>query len=61
MPVPKSEKEAKLMAILQDSAVKRFGEERARILEPALQDMVRSLASVDSFPLEMEEEPAFAR
>ena len=50
-----------LLEILKDSAVKRYGEERAKVLEPALQDLARSLVAVEEYPLVMEEEPAFAR
>jgi len=50
-----------LLEILKDSAVKRYGKERAKALEPSLQDLARALVAIESYPLEMEEEPAFAR
>ena len=50
-----------LLEILKDSAVKRYGEERAKILEPALQDLARSLVAMEDYPLQVEEEPAFGR
>jgi hypothetical protein len=50
-----------LLDIVKDSAVMRYGKERAKALEPSLQDLARALAAIESYPLEMEEEPAFAR
>jgi hypothetical protein len=50
-----------LLEILKDSAVKQYGEERAKALEPSLRDLARALAAVEDYPLAMEEEPAFAR
>jgi len=50
-----------LLEILKNSAVKKYGEERAKVLEPSLQDLVRALAAIEDYPLAMEEEPAFAR
>ena len=54
-------KEEVLLMILKDSAIKKFGEERAKALEASLRDLARALAVVENFPLEMEEEPSFAR
>ena len=51
--------EDKYFKILRESAVQRYGEEEARLLEPAIQDMARSLAAIAEYPVEMEEEPAF--
>ena len=45
--------------ILRESAVQRYGEERARLIEPAIQDVARSLAALAEYPLKLEEEPAF--
>ena len=59
MPAPT--REETLLMILKESAVKKFGEERAEVLEPTLQDLARALAAVQNHPLEMEEEPSFAR
>jgi hypothetical protein len=50
-----------LLEIVKDSAVKRYGEKRAKALEPTLQDLARSLVAIEDYPLAMEEEPAFAR
>ena len=50
-----------LLEMMKDSAVKKYGEERAKALEPSLQDLVRALVAIEDYPLAMEEEPAFAR
>jgi hypothetical protein len=59
MPAPENQED--LLEILQHAAVKRYGQERAEALDPALRDMARALAAVENYPLAMEEEPAFAR
>jgi hypothetical protein len=59
MPAPT--KEETLLMILKESAVKKYGEERAKVLEPPLQDLARALVAVENYPLELEEEPSFAR
>ena len=59
--MPVLTKEEILLTILQESAVKQYGEERAKILEPPLQDIVRALVAIEDYPLELEEEPSFAR
>jgi hypothetical protein len=59
MPAPK--KDEILLEILKNSAVKQYGEERAKALEPSLRDLARTLVAVEDYPLAMEEEPAFAR
>ncbi len=59
MPAPSNEET--LLGILKDSVKKKYGEERARTLEASLRDLARALARVESHPLEMEEEPSFAR
>jgi hypothetical protein len=51
--------EEKFFKILRESAVGRHGEEQAKLLEPAIHDIARSLAAIAEYPLEMEEEPAF--
>ena len=51
--------EERYFKILRESAVQRFGEEQAKPLEPAIQDLARSLAVIAEYRLEMEEEPAF--
>jgi hypothetical protein len=59
MPAPT--KEETLLTILKELAVKKYGEERAKILEPTLQDLARALVAIENYPLELEEEPSFAR
>jgi hypothetical protein len=59
MPAPTNEET--LLMILKDSAVKKYGEERAKALEASLRDLARALAVIENYPLEMEEEPSFAR
>jgi len=59
--MPVLTKEEILLTILQDSAVKKYGEERAKVLEAPLQDLARALAAIENCPLELEEEPSFAR
>ena len=59
MPAPT--KEETLLMILKDSAVKKYGEERAKALEASLRDLARALAVIENYPLEIEEEPSFAR
>ncbi len=49
----------KLFKIMQESAVHKFGKERAEVLIPAIEDISGSLASISDHPLELEEEPAF--
>jgi hypothetical protein len=59
MPAPA--KEETLLTILKNSATKKYGEDRAKALEASLRDLARALAVIDGYPLEMEEEPSFAR
>ncbi len=59
MPAPT--KEETLLMILKDSAVKKYGEERGKTLEASLRDLARALVAIENYPLEMEEEPSFAR
>lgn len=51
--------EEKYIKILMESAVQRYGEDRAKILEPVIQEAARSLEAVAEYPLTLEEEPAF--
>jgi hypothetical protein len=48
--MPASTKEETLLIILKESAVKKYGEERAKILEPSLQDLARALVAIE-YPL----------
>ena len=59
--MPSPTKEETLLTILKESAVKKYGEERAKVLEPSLQDLARALIAIENYPLELEEEPSFAR
>lgn len=54
-------KEEILLMILKDTAAKKYGEERAQALEASLRDLARALIGIGNYPLEMEEEPSFAR
>jgi hypothetical protein len=45
--------------ILTETAVRKFGEERAKMLSPAIQEMAASLATLVVQEIELEEEPAF--
>jgi hypothetical protein len=54
-------KEETLLMVLKESAVKKYGEERAKVLEPPLQDLARALVAIENYSLELEEEPSFAR
>ncbi len=53
--------EDNLLRILKDVATQTYGEERTKLLETSLQGLVRSLLAIRKHPLEMDEEPAFAR
>jgi hypothetical protein len=59
--MPASTKEETLLTILQESAVKKYGEERAKVLERSLQDLAQALVAIENFPLDLGEEPSFAR
>jgi DNA-directed RNA polymerase subunit K/omega len=45
--------------ILTETAVRKFGEERAKMLSPAIQEIAASLATLVVQKIELEEEPAF--
>lgn len=51
--------EERYFRMLRESAVQRYGEERAKIIEASIHDLARSLAVIAEYPLEMEEEPEF--
>ncbi len=53
--------EENLLRILKDAATQTYGEERAKLLETSLQALVRSLLATKKHPLDIDEEPAFAR
>jgi hypothetical protein len=59
--MPAWTKEEILLTILKESAAKKYGDERAKVLEPSLQGLARAIAAVESYPLELEEEPSFGR
>lgn len=45
--------------ILSESAIRRFGEEGAKSLSPAIQEIAASLSAIAAHEIELEEEPAF--
>jgi hypothetical protein len=45
--------------ILSEAAIRRFGEEEAKALNPAIQEIAASLSSIAAHEIELEEEPAF--
>ena len=49
----------KFIEILNESAVHKYGEEEAQILNPAIQETAAWLAGVDSYEIKLEEEPGF--
>jgi hypothetical protein len=49
----------KYVEILSESAIRRFGEERTRSLNPAIQETAAALAVIAEYKIELEEEPAF--
>jgi hypothetical protein len=59
--MPASTKEETLLTILQESAVKKYGKERAKVLERSLQDLAQALVAIENYPLDLGEEPSFAR
>ena len=59
--MPLTAKEETLLTILKASAEKKYGEERAKVLDPSLQDLARALVAIENYPLELEEESSFAR
>jgi len=57
MPASMTKKE--LALILKKSADRRFGEKRAKALQPAIEEVAEALAALAEAPIELEEEPAF--
>lgn len=49
----------KFIEILSESAARRFGEERANSLSPAIQEIAAALATTSGYEIELEEEPGF--
>jgi hypothetical protein len=49
----------KFIEILRESAVRRYGEAEAQSLSPAIQETAAWLAVVDSYEIQLEEEPGF--
>lgn len=50
-----------VLTILKESAAKKYGDERAKVLEPSLQGLARAIVAIESYPLELGEEPSFGR
>jgi len=51
--------EEKLTQLLIESAKEQFGEERVRILNPAIREIARSIALLREKAIDRNEEPAF--
>ncbi len=51
--------EEKYTEILRENAVRKFGEEKAKVLEPAIREIAYSLAFIARQDMALEEEPAF--
>jgi hypothetical protein len=49
----------KFIEILSESAIRRYGEQEAQTLGPAIQEIAASLAVVDAHEIKLEEEPGF--
>jgi hypothetical protein len=49
----------KFIEILNESAIRRFGEEEAKSLSSAIQEIAASLAAIAGHEIELEEEPGF--
>ncbi len=49
----------KLIEILNESAIRRFGEEGAKSLSSAIQEVAASIAATAGHEIELEEEPGF--
>ena len=49
----------KFIELLNESAVRKYGEEEAQSLRPAIQETAAWLAGVASYEIELEEEPGF--
>ncbi len=57
MPNPMNKE--KYIEILNESAIRRFGEQRAKSLSPAIEEIAASMAGIAAHEIELEEEPAF--
>jgi hypothetical protein len=49
----------KFIEILNESAVRRFGEEGAKSLSSAIQEIAASMAAIAAHEIDREEEPGF--
>ena len=49
----------KFVEILSESAIRKFGEERAKSLGSAIQEVAASMAAIAGHEIELEEEPGF--
>jgi hypothetical protein len=49
----------KFVELMNESAVRRYGEEEARSLGPAIQEIAAWMAAVDAHEIKLEEEPGF--
>jgi hypothetical protein len=49
----------KFIEILSASAIRRYGEQEAQTLGPAIQEIATWLAVVDAHEIELEREPGF--
>ena len=49
----------KFIEILNESAIRKFGEEGAKSLASAIQEVAASMAAIALHEIELEEEPAF--
>jgi len=49
----------KFIEILNESAIRKFGEEGAKSLASAIQEIAASMAAIAGHEIELEEEPAF--
>ena len=49
----------KFIEILSEAAIRKYGEQEAQILSPAIQEIAASLVVVDAYEVKLEEEPGF--
>ena len=61
MEMATQEKADLLLEVLKGSAVTRYGEDRAKAIEPTLQSLAKALAAIENYPVKLEEEPSFGR
>ena len=57
--MPNSMNKEKFIEILNESAIRRFGEEGAKSLSSAIQEIAASMAAISAHEIELEEEPGF--